>query len=48
MMLSQMELRPPFMYAYVVWLAVLGWVINAGLLLLQQRIFGAMGIEVHR
>ncbi len=48
MMLAQMELRPSFMYAYVVWLAVLGWVINTGLLLLQKRMFGAMRIEVRR
>jgi ABC-type nitrate/sulfonate/bicarbonate transport system permease component len=46
MMISQMEMRPSFMYAYISWLAALGWLINTGLLMIQRRMFGAMGLEV--
>lgn len=38
---AQQELRPDLMYVYVVWLALLGWALNATLVALQDRLFGA-------
>lgn len=39
MMLAQQELRVAEMYAVLLWLAVIGWALNAGLLALQRRLF---------
>lgn len=39
MVRAQQELQPAQMYAYLVWLAILGWAINSGLLWLQRRCF---------
>ncbi len=41
-----LSLRPEVMYAYVVWLAVLGWLLNAGLIALHHRLFGAAYGEI--
>jgi ABC-type nitrate/sulfonate/bicarbonate transport system permease component len=41
MMMAQQELRVAEMYAVLVWLALLGWGVNAGLLRLQRRLFPA-------
>ncbi|ROZ71316.1 ABC transporter permease [Ramlibacter sp. WS9] len=39
MMRSQQELQAATMYAFVLWLAVLGWAMNSGLQRLQRRLF---------
>jgi ABC-type nitrate/sulfonate/bicarbonate transport system permease component len=39
---AQQELRPDLMYVYVAWLAVLGWALNASLVALEARLFGAV------
>ena len=39
MMRSQQELQAATMYAFVLWLAILGWAMNSGLLHLQHRLF---------
>jgi ABC-type nitrate/sulfonate/bicarbonate transport system permease component len=39
-MLAQQGLRPELMLAYLVWLGVVGWGLNALLVLAQQRLFG--------
>ena len=36
-----LSLRPEVMYAFLVWLAILGLLLNAGLILLHHRLFGA-------
>lgn len=36
-----LSLRPEVMYAFVIWLAILGWLLNAGLIALHHRLFGA-------
>lgn len=36
---AQQELRADIMYVYVVWLALLGWALNGGLVLLERRLF---------
>ena len=36
-----LSLRPEAMYAFLVWLAMLGWLLNAGLVALHHRLFGA-------
>ena len=36
-----LSLRPEVMYAFLIWLAILGWLLNAGLILLHHRLFGA-------
>lgn len=41
MMRAQEELQAATMYAFVLWLAVLGWALNSGLLRLQRRLFAA-------
>jgi ABC-type nitrate/sulfonate/bicarbonate transport system permease component len=41
-----LSLRPEAMYAFLVWLAVLGWLLNAGLIALHRRLFGAAHGEV--
>ena len=43
MMRSQQELQPATMYAFLAWLALLGWAINAGLARLQARMLPARG-----
>ena len=39
-MLAQQGLRPELMLAYLVWLGLVGWGLNALLVLAQQRLFG--------
>jgi NitT/TauT family transport system permease protein len=41
-----LSLRPDAMYAFLVWLAVLGWLLNAVLIALHHRLFGAPYGEV--
>lgn len=36
-----LTLRPEAMYAFLIWLAMLGWLLNAGLIALHRRLFGA-------
>ena len=36
-----LSLRPEVMYAFLTWLALLGWLLNAGLMALHHRLFGA-------
>ncbi|WP_257193062.1 MULTISPECIES: ABC transporter permease [unclassified Bradyrhizobium] len=36
-----LSLRPEVMYAFLTWLAILGWLLNAGLIALHHRLFGA-------
>ncbi|MDF0519304.1 ABC transporter permease subunit [Bradyrhizobium yuanmingense] len=36
-----LSLRPEVMYAFLIWLAILGWLLNAGLVALHHRLFGA-------
>jgi NitT/TauT family transport system permease protein len=38
---AALNLRPDAMYAFLVWLAMLGWLLNAGLIALHHRLFGA-------
>ena len=45
MLRSQQELQAATMYAFVLWLAVLGWAMNDGLLRLQRRLFAAPRVE---
>jgi NitT/TauT family transport system permease protein len=40
------SLRPDAMYALLIWLAILGWLLNASLIALQHRVFGAAYGEV--
>ena len=40
MILAQQNLRPELMFALLLWVGVLGWAINAGLLALQRSLFG--------
>jgi ABC-type nitrate/sulfonate/bicarbonate transport system permease component len=39
---AQQELRPDLMYAYVLWLALMGWALNAALVALQGQFFAAV------
>ena len=39
-MTAQQALRPELMLAYLVWLGIVGWGLNALLVLAQQRLFG--------
>ncbi|MFG3591246.1 ABC transporter permease [Bradyrhizobium sp. RDI18] len=41
-----LSLRPETMYAFLIWLAILGWLLNAGLIALHHRLFGAAYGEV--
>jgi len=40
MILAQQNLRPELMFALLLWVGMLGWAINAGLLALQRGLFG--------
>jgi ABC-type nitrate/sulfonate/bicarbonate transport system permease component len=42
-MAAEQSLRPGLMYALLIWLAALGWGLNALLLLMQRRLFGPAG-----
>jgi len=44
LMVAQQALRPDLMLAYLVWLGVVGWSLNALLLLAQNRLFGRAAI----
>ena len=39
-MLAGQSLHPDLMLAYLVWIGVIGWALNYGILLAQQRFFG--------
>lgn len=43
MMRAQQELQPATMYAFLAWLAALGWALNALLVALQRRAFARYG-----
>ncbi|MET4070805.1 ABC-type nitrate/sulfonate/bicarbonate transport system permease component [Bradyrhizobium sp. S3.2.6] len=38
---SGLSLRPEVMYAFLVWLAILGWLLNESLIAMHRRLFGA-------
>jgi ABC-type nitrate/sulfonate/bicarbonate transport system permease component len=40
LVVAQETLHPATMYAYLVWIGLMGWVLNAGLLQAQKRWFG--------
>lgn len=44
MMNAQETLRPALMFAVLVWIGVVGWGLNALLLLAQRRLFGPAGL----
>ena len=44
LMAAQQALRPDLMLAYLVWLGVVGWSLNALLVLAQHRLFGRAAI----
>src|SRR5687768_2247203 len=44
LMVAQQALRPDLMLAYLVWLGVVGWSLNALLLLAQNHLFGRAAI----
>jgi NitT/TauT family transport system permease protein len=37
---AQQVMRPATMFAVLIWVGIVGWVLNAGLLLAQRRLFG--------
>jgi NitT/TauT family transport system permease protein len=39
LIVAQETLHPDRMFAYLIWIGVLGWLVNAGLLLMQRRLF---------
>ena len=41
MISAGLSLRPDAMYAFLVWLALVGWSLNAGLVALHHHLFGA-------
>lgn len=47
-MTAQQALRPELMLAYLVWLGVVGWGLNAALLFAQQRLFGRAAMVEER
>lgn len=44
LMLAQQSLEPDLMFAFLLWLGILGWGVNALLLLAQRRLFGRAGL----
>ncbi len=49
MMTAGQALRPALMLAYVVWIGIVGFALNAGLVLAQRRLFGqAARVEAAR
>jgi sulfonate transport system permease protein len=46
MMIAQQSLDPALMLAWLAWIGVVGYVINAGALALQRRVAQAMGEQV--
>lgn len=40
LVVAQETLHPATMYAYLIWIGAIGWLLNAGLLQAQQRLFG--------
>jgi ABC-type nitrate/sulfonate/bicarbonate transport system permease component len=42
-MLAQETLRPADMFAYLLWVGLVGFSLNAGLLALERRLFGHRG-----
>ena len=47
-MLAQLALRPDLMLAYLVWIGLLGYALNAGLMAAQRRLFGYAGAVEER
>jgi NitT/TauT family transport system permease protein len=47
-MLAQQALRPDLMLAYLVWIGLLGYALNAGLMAAQRRLFGYAGAVEER
>jgi ABC-type nitrate/sulfonate/bicarbonate transport system permease component len=45
MMIAQQTLQPALMFALLLWVGMIGWSLNAGLLALQRRWFGTMAPE---
>lgn len=43
LIVAQESMKPDRMFAFIVWIGLLGWLLNAALLRTQQRWFGRMG-----
>jgi NitT/TauT family transport system permease protein len=43
LIVAQESMKPDLMFAFIVWIGLLGWLLNAVLLRAQQRWFGPMG-----
>jgi ABC-type nitrate/sulfonate/bicarbonate transport system permease component len=49
MMLAQQSLKPALMFAFLIWIGILGWALNAAFLWAQRRLFGPAAIvNVHQ
>jgi len=48
MVRSQAELQPASMYAHLLWLALLGWALNAAMARMERHIAARLGTEVTR
>jgi NitT/TauT family transport system permease protein len=46
LMAAALSLRPDLMFALVLWIGLVGWALNAALLLAQRRLFGSAGVAV--
>jgi len=44
LMLAQQSLAPALMFANLIWIGIVGWALNALLLLAQRRLFGRAGL----
>jgi NitT/TauT family transport system permease protein len=44
LVVAQQTLHPDTMFAYLIWIGLLGWLLNAGLLQAQSRLFGRWSI----
>jgi ABC-type nitrate/sulfonate/bicarbonate transport system permease component len=44
LVVAQETLHPATMFAYLIWIGLLGWLLNAGLLQAQSRLFGRWSI----
>lgn len=40
MMIAQQSLRPALMFAILIWIGLIGWFLNAAMILAQHRLFG--------
>jgi NitT/TauT family transport system permease protein len=45
LVVAQETMHPDRMFAYLIWVGLLGWLLNAGLLLAQRRLFAAWDLS---